>query len=231
MLPGVPAVAYDGDYDDFDLPDTTDQLRYMDEDEKTQVGADAHTTTVVPVTEFRDEFVENQTVHNTVDGRTFTHEDFGTHLDPVVTHINGDAKLAGNWEGNGVLIVDGNLDLTGVFSFKGIVIATGDVLVKGGAAGEARMMGALFAGGKVNMQANGKVLYNWNTIYRALDAAGDPEAIIAALKKLIEPDVVFDVETVVWAELDDGQVGAYFEALETDGKTIPPGVKQAMNLD
>jgi len=226
MLPGVPAVSYDGEYSDFGLSDSTDQLRYMDDDSVTQVGVGAHTTDTVPVLEYRSELLDNQTVHQTVEGRTFTNEDFGTFEKPLVTHIVGDAKLAGNWEGHGILIVDGDLALTGVHSFNGLVIATGDITVKGGAAGEARISGAMFAGGTVNMSANGRMLYNWETIYKALGAAGNADDILDTLENLLEPDVIFDVESVVWAEMDDGQVGAFLKTA-----TASDEVKAVMGPD
>ncbi len=56
-------------------------------------------------------------------------------------------KLSGGVTGCGILLVDGDLDMNGGFSWHGMVIVTGSVLFRGG--GDKNITGALIAGGSV----------------------------------------------------------------------------------
>jgi hypothetical protein len=60
---------------------------------------------------------------------------------------NTDIKLSGGVTGCGILLVDGDLDMHGGFSWHGMVIVTGSVLFLGG--GDKNITGALIAGGSV----------------------------------------------------------------------------------
>ena len=57
-------------------------------------------------------------------------ESWGTAASPRITRITGDANIQGTIEGYGVLIVDGALDVSGNFTFNGLVIARGDIEVQ-----------------------------------------------------------------------------------------------------
>lgn len=63
-------------------------------------------------------------------GNYSSNENWGTSSSPRITRINGDAQIQGTIEGYGVLIVDGALDISGNFTFNGLVIARGDIEVQ-----------------------------------------------------------------------------------------------------
>lgn len=74
----------------------------------------------------------------------------GTLADPKLTVVNGNLKIAGNWNGAGILVVNGNLQMQGGAQFKGIVIALGDVSIAGGGPADvAHVIGGLIYQGTV----------------------------------------------------------------------------------
>jgi hypothetical protein len=62
---------------------------------------------------------------------------------PII-HISGDATLNGD-QGQGVLLVDGNLSIQGSYIFYGVVIAQGSVSTAGGGSTDAHFYGAVMA--------------------------------------------------------------------------------------
>ncbi|MEX2531161.1 MAG: hypothetical protein WD960_10345 [Gemmatimonadota bacterium] len=61
---------------------------------------------------------------------------------PVI-HVAGDATIQSNGYGQGILLVDGNLDLRGNFNFFGIIIVQGQLETQGG--GNPRIIGGAMA--------------------------------------------------------------------------------------
>src|SRR5205823_5597720 len=55
---------------------------------------------------------------------------WGTSSTPRITRVTGDVQIQGSIDGYGVLIVDGALDISGNFTFHGLVIARGNVQVQ-----------------------------------------------------------------------------------------------------
>ena len=78
-----------------------------------------------------------------------------------------DIRLSGGVTGCGILLVDGDLDMHGGFSWHGTVIVTGSVIFLGG--GDKNITGALIAGGSVDADIIGG---NSNIVYcsSAIDA-------------------------------------------------------------
>lgn len=62
---------------------------------------------------------------------------------PII-HITGNATLNGD-QGQGILLVDGNLDVQGSYQFYGIVIIQGDLKTSGGGSTEAHFWGGVMA--------------------------------------------------------------------------------------
>jgi hypothetical protein len=62
---------------------------------------------------------------------------------PII-HITGDATLNGN-QGQGILLVDGTLNVQGSYQFYGIVIILGDLKTAGGGSTEAHFWGGVMA--------------------------------------------------------------------------------------
>jgi len=71
-----------------------------------------------------------------------------------------DIKLSGGVTGCGILLVDGDLDMHGDFSWHGMVIVTGSVIFLGG--GNKNLTGALIAGGTLDADIIGG---NSNIVY------------------------------------------------------------------
>ena len=70
---------------------------------------------------------------------------------PII-HIAGDATLNGD-QGQGVLLVDGNLQVQGSFIFYGVVIVQGDIQTAGGGSTDAHFYGAVMAN-NVSLELN-----------------------------------------------------------------------------
>lgn len=77
---------------------------------------------------------------------------WGTSSLPRITHITGDARIAGTIQGHGVLILDGELVVTGNFSFEGLVIMRGEGEIT--ANGNARIYGAVLIAESTTLDAD-----------------------------------------------------------------------------
>ena len=62
------------------------------------------------------------------------------------TYIPGDVQLTAGATGNGILIVDGNLDIHGGLDFYGLIIVTGVVSFTGGGSNKVNIYGGIIAG-------------------------------------------------------------------------------------
>lgn len=70
-------------------------------------------------------------IHTAIPGGNYGgNESWGTAASPRITRITGDANIQGTIDGYGVLIIDGALDVSGNFTFNGLVIARGDIEVQ-----------------------------------------------------------------------------------------------------
>jgi hypothetical protein len=93
---------------------------------------------------------------------------------PIV-HITGDVTLNGD-QGQGILLVDGNLQLQGSFQYFGIVIIRGSLTTAGGGVSEAHFWGAVMAQSvdlSVNkLSGNATIDYSKCAITAALNNTG-----------------------------------------------------------
>ncbi len=71
-----------------------------------------------------------------------------TKLIAQIAHAKGNLHLSGSSSGCGILVVDGDLEVTGNFDFAGMIFVTGSVTFRGG--GNKVMRGAIFTPGNVN---------------------------------------------------------------------------------
>jgi hypothetical protein len=69
-------------------------------------------------------------------------EEWGTLEAPAVVYSSGSVKIGTGTAGAGVLLVNGDLTITGDFEWRGVVIVRGAVMFKGGGGGK-RVVGAL----------------------------------------------------------------------------------------
>lgn len=94
---------------------------------------------------------------------------------PIV-HVAGDLALK-NWQGQGILLVDGNLTVTGQFEYFGIVIVKGILVTSGGGAAAAHFHGTVLAKNQNNAMSDiagaAKVRFSKCAIVQALNATSN----------------------------------------------------------
>lgn len=92
---------------------------------------------------------------------------FGTFSEPKITYATGDINFTGSAYGYGILVVNGNLDMSGNFTFHGIVITYGQSSIETKTTGNSGIIGSsIFVGNSVVMQATGnsKLYYSSESI-------------------------------------------------------------------
>ena len=70
---------------------------------------------------------------------------------PAVVYMPGSVRLTGNPTGDGVLIVDGDLDVHGGLAFYGLILVTGKITFSGGGSDAVNLYGAILAGQDVGV--------------------------------------------------------------------------------
>ncbi len=101
----------------------------------------------------------------------------GTYF-PII-HISGTGAVINGQEGQGILLVDGSLNVQGGFQFFGIVIIRGSLKTAGGGGNPAHFWGSVMAQDTVsftdttnNISGNANLLYSKCAILKALNATG-----------------------------------------------------------
>ena len=100
---------------------------------------------------------------------------------PII-YINGDLKVQANSRGQGVLLVNGNMEMAGGFEFNGIVIVRDDIKSTGNGN---KISGSAFAGNtyttdNTSVTGNSEIQYSRCAIERAGEGLGDDRAHEAA---------------------------------------------------
>jgi hypothetical protein len=94
---------------------------------------------------------------------------------PIIYH-NGDLSISGSGHGQGILLVEGNLNVQGRISFYGPVIATGAVNVRGTGSDDVKFYGGIVASDvqldDSRLSGNATVLYSSCANRRALQGSG-----------------------------------------------------------
>jgi hypothetical protein len=94
---------------------------------------------------------------------------------PIIYHY-GDLSISGSGAGQGILLVEGNLNIQGQISFFGPVIATGSVNVRGTGTDDVKFYGGLIASDvqldDSKLSGNATVLYSSCANRRALQGSG-----------------------------------------------------------
>lgn len=86
-------------------------------------------------------------------------------------------RIDGNSQGQGILLVEGNLEIAGTAQFNGIIIAKGTVYVtgSGGVGGGSKVIGAILAGGSGSTSTgNSSITYSSCAINEALAQQNPP---------------------------------------------------------
>jgi hypothetical protein len=108
-----------------------------------------------------------------------------TKLVAQIAHAKGNLHLSGSSKGCGVLVVDGDLEVTGNFDFAGLIFVTGSVTFRGG--GNKVVRGALFTPGNVNGEDV--------EISGSIDIGYSSEAIAT-----VEKQLSMGVELISWTQ-------------------------------
>ena len=144
----------------------------------------SYSNTNMDVQSIVDSFKGSADFTHTVSNATHTGMNWGTPIpgmtqqDPSFCSCNNivyydtqgtDIKLSGGTSGCGILLVDGDLNMNGDFSWHGIVIVTGSVIFLGG--GDKNITGVLIAGGSLDADID-VIGGNSNIVYcsSAIDA-------------------------------------------------------------
>ena len=88
---------------------------------------------------------------------------WGTVGDLKIVHVAGDLDVSGNTTGAGVLVIDGNFKMGGTFNYNGIVIVLGDMDIVGGGSAKQVVGGVMVQGslsGTSNVNGNVKLVYS-----------------------------------------------------------------------
>jgi hypothetical protein len=94
---------------------------------------------------------------------------FGTFDKPIITFCNGDVGFS-DASGYGVMIINGNLNLSGNFTFYGIVIVYGESKIRTNSIGNNAIIGATILIGntvEIESQGNSKYYYSSQAIANA----------------------------------------------------------------
>lgn len=93
----------------------------------------------------------------------------GTQTDPKITYVSGDVHFS-DVTGYGILVVNGNLNLSGNFTFKGLVIVYGQSQIVTQTTGNSAIYGAsIFVGQSIDFKASGNATFYYSK--QALDNA------------------------------------------------------------
>jgi len=91
---------------------------------------------------------------------------FGTTLDPIITYCNGDVDFT-DATGAGIMVINGNVNLSGNFDYYGIVIVYGQSSIRCQTIGNNGIYGGTILVGdsvSVESQGNAKFYYSWEAV-------------------------------------------------------------------
>ncbi len=91
---------------------------------------------------------------------------FGTLDKPIITYCNGDVDFT-DATGYGIMIINGNINLSGNFNYYGIVIVYGQSSIRCQAIGNNSIYGGtILVGNEVSIesQGNAQFYYSWDAI-------------------------------------------------------------------
>jgi hypothetical protein len=83
---------------------------------------------------------------------------------PVI-HVIGDLKINSGVQGQGILLVDGKVDIKGAFNWAGILIAGDDLKTGGGAGGSPTFQGTVLSADKTGLKSKADTLDTSNFQY------------------------------------------------------------------
>ncbi|MHC4872352.1 MAG: hypothetical protein ACYTFY_10945 [Planctomycetota bacterium] len=101
--------------------------------------------------------------------------DIGSKDEFKVTYINGDAgTMAGQITGGGVMVINGNAHISGQWAFAGVVIVLGDLKVSGGGNNSMHVLGAVLVGGETELTGKASVWWSKEAVDNVADLTNYP---------------------------------------------------------
>ncbi|MBN2713406.1 MAG: hypothetical protein JXR97_13380 [Planctomycetes bacterium] len=167
--------ADDGD----DYPDEFDNINISsDENVYTEIdgaaldGLDACTFTQIDLDALAKDIIDNAPNLVTYDtyGSAGNPKYLGSKDDFQVTYVKSGGTLAGHVEGGGILIIDGDLHISGQMTFYGIVIVLGEVDITGGGNWDTHVYGSTLAKTMGKMTGNADVWWSSEAVDKAISA-------------------------------------------------------------
>ena len=100
----------------------------------------------------------------TVSTGTYSSEHFGTPIAPQITHMYGDIHLSGTCEGDGIMVVNGNLTMSGQFTYRGIILVYDKSTIDCQITGNGGIYGAtILVGSDVDLHATGNAEFFYSS--------------------------------------------------------------------
>jgi len=104
-------------------------------------------TNAIDWEEYAEEVANNPDIVINSSGDLLNYSNLGTVTDPKATFINGDIQISNDLTGCGILVVNGNLKINDLFTYRGIIIAYKDSDIKTELNGEANLYGGMIIAG------------------------------------------------------------------------------------
>jgi len=110
---------------------------------------------------------------------TASTDPIGSPSSTKVVYINGNQTIA-NITGYGILVVTGNLHITGQLNWQGVIIVLGNnVIQSGGGVNGMQVTGAILTPNNFEIRGNSDVQWCGDVVRKVMDDAGDPLTIVS----------------------------------------------------
>ena len=96
---------------------------------------------------YAEEVANNPDIVINTSTELLNYPNLGTTTDPKTTFINGDIQISNDLTGCGILVVNGNLKINDLFTYRGMIIAYKDSDIKTELNGEANVYGGMIIAG------------------------------------------------------------------------------------
>ncbi len=100
---------------------------------------------------------------------------WGSSNDPKIVHVKGNLRVTGFGSGAGVLVVDGDLDLSGTISWTGLILCLQDARIRGGGNGVSVIGSVLVQGsmaGRSEVSGDVSILYSSSAMRHLAELTG-----------------------------------------------------------
>lgn len=203
---GIPAIGYDGAYEDLGI--SVNDTHILTKTPTGDVyGEAAYANAYIPVDAYVNLIKQHTPAANIVTslGSGNNAVDLGSPENPKVIFLDGNAgTLAGKRTGAGLLVVNGDMHISGQFEYDGLIIVNGNFMCTGGGNGT-HVMGAVIVNGDFKITGTADIKYSSANVDLALAKAGltreDLKALIPPRATNVEPPVMR-----LWRQLDHGQL-------------------------